>query len=69
MFSPFFTNMKAFVVMCLLFVSCFADDYLNTNPENVKSDDGGHDSGEEEPGDLLQLLRVLYGGFGGGFGR
>lgn len=50
--------------MCLLFVSCFADDYLNTNPGNVKSDDGGHDSGEKEPGDLLQLFRVEYGRYG-----
>lgn len=50
-------------------MSCLADDYLNTNPENVKSDDGGHDSDEEELGDLLQLSRVGYGGFGRGFGR
>lgn len=49
-------------------MSCFADDYLNTNPENVKSDDGGHDSGEVEPDDLLQLFRIGYDGFGGGYG-
>lgn len=54
--------------MCLLFVFRFADDYLNINPENVKSDDGRHDSGEVEPDDLLQLFTIGYGGYCGGYG-
>lgn len=46
--------------MYLLFVSCFADDYPTTDLENVENDDGGHDRGQHEPGDLM-----LGGGFGG----
>lgn len=60
--------MKALVVMFLLFVSCFADDYVypTTNPESVEKDDGGHDNGQHEPGDLIQLLAGGFGGLGGG---
>lgn len=57
--------MKALVVMYLLFVSCFADDNPTTDLENVENDDGGHDSGQHEPGDLMQLLGGGFGGYGG----
>lgn len=31
----------------------------------VENDDGGHDSGQHEPGDLMQLLGGGFGGYGG----
>lgn len=71
-----FTNMKAFVVMCLLFVSCYADDYPTTKPDNihVEHDDGGHDNNQYETDDSMQLIGdggytgISFGGLGGGKG-
>lgn len=61
------TNMKAVVVMCLFYVSCFAEDYPTTPPENVENGDGGHDNSHYETGDSMQLIgygEILPGGLG-----
>lgn len=50
------TNMKAVMIMCLLYVSCFAEDYPTTPPENVENDDEGHDNSQYETGDSMQLI-------------
>lgn len=60
--------------MCLLFVSCFADDYPTAKPDNIEHDDGGHDNNQYETGDSMQLIgdggytRNIFGGLGGGIG-
>lgn len=60
--------------MCLLFVSCFADDYPTTKPENIEHDDGGHDNNQYETGDSMQKIGdggytgISFGGLGGGKG-
>lgn len=60
--------MKALVVMCLIFVSCFADDNPTTVHKNVEDDDGGHDTGQHKPDNLkMQSYAGGYEGFGGGF--
>lgn len=65
MFSPTFSNMKALVVMCLIFVSCFADDNPTTVHKNVEDDDGGHDNGQHKPDNLkMQSYAGGYEGFG-----
>lgn len=68
MFSPTFSNMKALVVMCLIVVSCFADDNPTTVHKNVEDDDGGHDNGQHKPDNLkMQSYAGGYEGFGGGW--
>lgn len=65
------TNMKAVMVMCLLYVSCFAEDYPTTKPENVENNDGGHDNRQYETGDSVQLIahdEIWPGGLGLGSG-
>lgn len=57
--------------MCLFYVSCFAEDYPTTPPENVKNDDEGHDNSQYETGDSMQLIgygEILPGGLGLGSG-
>lgn len=53
--------------VCVLFVSCSADDNPTTEPpENVDNDDGGHDSGHHEPDDsYMHFWASGYGGYGG----
>lgn len=53
--------------VCVLFVSCSADDNPTTEPpENVDNDDGGHDSGHHEPDDsYMHFWAGGYGGYGG----
>lgn len=57
--------------MCLFYVSCFAEDYPTTPPENVKNDDEGNDNSQYETGDSMQLIgygEILPGGLGLGSG-
>lgn len=59
------------MIMCLLYVSCFAEDYPTTPPENVEKGDGGHDNSHYETGDSMQLIgygEILPGGLGLGSG-
>lgn len=50
-------------------MSCFADDYPTTKPENIEHDDGGHDNNQYETGDSIQLIGDGgYSGYFGGFG-
>lgn len=57
--------------MCLFYVSCFAEDYPTTQPENVENGDGGHDNSHYKTGDSMQLIgygEILPGGLGLGSG-
>lgn len=55
-----------------MYVSCFAEDYPTTPPENVENDDDeGHDNSQYETGDSMQLIgygEILPCGLGLGSG-
>lgn len=50
-------------------MSCFADDYPTTKPDNIEHDDGGHDNNQYQTDDSMQLIgEGGYSGYFGGLG-